>query len=535
MLRVGLATLAVGALLALPIAAAHASDAPAASPAAVSPAASPMPGAPVSGGTPAPTATPNSPAAATPASGSPAAASPAAKAPTLKQAAAQTATAPSAPVAPPITVNLDQASVQPGETLTGTVDGLDATLPAQATLTRTYPAKPSVTLDCTLSPQTTTPPPAGQKLSCVLPNNQAQGTYDVVVSQNDANGKPRTGASGTVYVVKTSSYDPRISGPTLPIAPGTSTSIKGAGFVPGGDITVSTGSFLLPGGTATADAQGNFDFALTSSPFTNEGQYIVNVTDTLTGVSAQLSIYVLRANAVLNSTINTGTKGGYTTEISGNGFSAGKYTLDLTLYTSDGTTVVSQLAQNVSVNNATLASTSVKIPASTPAGLYQIAATSGSARLAATWIAVFPEPTVTAPIAPATPVIPIIPVTPLPTDPAVKAPEPAPVPLVHQIIGAPNTDPFAQLGKNPLPDLNSSTTTPTGGLVGKDPTPVTPGATPDSSPAPTTQNAPVAAAPSQASNTSEFLWWLLILVALIAIVAGLAGGYFLAAANRSAR
>ncbi|MFH5880274.1 hypothetical protein [Arthrobacter sp. NA-172] len=55
----------------------------------------------------------------------------------------------------------------------------------------------------------------------------------------------------------------------------------------------------------------------------------------------------------------------------------------------------------------------------------------------------------------------------LPTDPTVKGPAPAPVPLIHQIIAAPATDPFAGLANSQVPDLNSSSTNAAnGGLLG---------------------------------------------------------------------
>lgn len=253
----------------------------------------------------------------------------------------------------------------------------------------------------------------------------------------------------------------------------------------------------------------------------------------LRGDDDKFCVYVLRANATLTSTVSTGVAGGYSTTISGAGFSAGSYALDLTLYNSDGTTVVSQLAQSVAVQNGALASTSVTIPATTPPGLYQVAATSGDARLAATWIAVFPKPTVPAPVTPAAPVVAIVPVAPLPTDPTVKAPAPAPVPLVHQIIAAPATDPFAQLANTQVPDLNSSSTNAAnGGLLGKDPTPTALGQASGSPSSPATQDAPAAAASTQVSTTSDFPWWILVLVALIAVAIGLAGGYGIAAAGR---
>ncbi|MFH5877752.1 hypothetical protein [Arthrobacter sp. NA-172] len=476
----------------------------------------PMATAPASGNPPTPAAGLPSPAP------SPSASSASAQPPRQPVSAA------SASPAPPITVTVGQVSAQPGGTFTGTVDGLDALLPAQATLTRTFPASPTVTTDCVLNAQAT-----NRALSCALPGNQAQGAYEVSVTQAGTGGKTRTGTSSAVYVVQSGAYDPRVTGPGLPIAPGAAASIKGTGFVPGGTVSLSTGSVMLPGGTATADPSGNFDFALTPSPFTTQGQYFVNVVDDITGVSAQLSVYVLRPNAALSSTVSTGVAGGYSTTISGAGFSAGSYALDLTLYNSDGTTVVSQLAQQVAVQNGALVSTPVAIPAITPPGLYQVAATSGDARLAATWIAVFPKPTVLAPVTPAAPVVAIVPVAPLPTDPTVKAPAPAPVPLIHQIIAVPATDPFAGLANSQVPDLNSSSTNAAnGGLLGKDPTPTALGQTSGSPGSPAAQDAPAAAASTQVSTTSDFPWWLLVLVALIAVAIGLAGGYGIAATGR---
>lgn len=502
-----MATLAAGSLLALPVAASQAAGPTAAVVGATTPAVS----APASGTTPAPTPSPSA------SSGQ-------------AQPSRPPISAASAPLTPstPVTVTLDQVSAQPGGAFTGKVEGLDPLLPAQATLARTFPASPPVTTNCVLTVQAT-----NQSLSCALPGNLAQGAYEVTVTQAAAGGKTRSGTSGTVFVVQTGVYAPSVTGPNLPISPGAASSIKGTGFVPGGTVSLSTGSVLLPGGTATVGAGGNFDFALTPSPFTPQGQYFVNVVDDLTGVSAQLSVYVLRANATLSSTVSTGVAGGYSTAISGVGFSAGSYALDLTLYNSDGTSVVSQLAQSVAVENGALASTSVTIPASTPPGLYQVAATSGEARLAATWIAVFPKPTVLAPVTPAAPVVAIVPVAPLPTDPAVKAPAPAPVPLVHQIIAAPTTDPFARLANTQVPDLNaSSTNSPNGGLLGKDPTPTAVGQASGTPSSPATQEAPAAAASTQVSATSDFPWWIMILVALIAVAIGLAGGYGIAAAGR---
>ncbi|MBT2533901.1 hypothetical protein J7E83_17575 [Arthrobacter sp. ISL-48] len=454
---------------------------------------------------------------------------------TAQPSRSQTQTQTPPAVSGPITVTVDQVSAQPGGTFTGSVMGLDPLFPAQATLTRTYPSRPAVTSTCVLTPQ-----PANQDLSCALPGDQAQGAYDVVVAQADAGGKTRTGTSTTVYVVQTPVYDPHVTGPNLPIAPGTSASIKGTAFVPGGTVTLTTSSLLLPGGTATVDAGGNFDFVLTPSPFTPEAQYVVNVVDDTTGVNAQLSVYVLRANASLASTVNTGVVGGYNTTISGTGFAAGSYALDLTLYNSDGTTIVTQLAKNVAVKDGALASTSVTIPANTPAGLYQVAATSGQARLAATWIAVFPEPTVVTPDKPGlpvvTPVVPIVPVAPLPSDPTVQAPAPAPVPLIHQIIAAPTTDPFTRLLTDKVPDLNSSTpNAANSGLLSQDPTPEVFGQTPGSQTTPTTPEGPTAAATTQVSATSDFPWWVLILVGVLAAGLGLGGGYGIAATGRKRR
>jgi hypothetical protein len=513
-LRIGLAALAVSSLAGLPVVASQAATS-----ATVTGTSTPSPSSSASGNLPAnttltPTTVPSTPATAT----------------SLAQPSPSQTPTPQAPFGP-ITVTVDQVSAQPGGTFTGSVKGLDPLLPAQATLNRTYPSSPTITSDCVLTPQ-----PANQVLSCALPGNQAQGAYDVVVIQADAGGKTRTGTSTTVYVVRTAVYDPHVAGPNLPIAPGTAASIKGTGFVPGGTVTLSTSSLLLPGGTASVDAGGNFDFALTSSPFAPEGQYVVNVVDDTTGVSAQLSVYVLRANASLSSTVSTGVEGGYTTTISGTGFSAGSYKLDLTLYNSDGTAVVSQLAQNVAVEGGALASTSVSIPANTPAGLYQIAATSGDARLAATWIAVFPKPTVLTPVTPVAPVAAILPVVPLPTDPTVKAPAPAPVPLIHQIVAAPTTDPFARLANTQVPDLNSSSTNAAdGGLLGKDPAPTALGQASGPPASPATQDARAAATSTQVSATSDFPWWLLVLVALIAVAIGLGGGYGMAVAGRKRR
>lgn len=514
-LRIGLAALTVSGLFGLPVVASQA-----ATTATVVATPAPSASAPASGNLPAttPSAVPSAPATATP----PAPPSP---------SQLPTPPAPSGP----ITVNVDQTSAQPGGTFTGTVQGLDPLLPAQATLHRTYAANPAITSSCALTPQ-----PAHQVLTCALPGNQPQGAYEIVVTQTDAGGKTRTGASSPVYVVQTAVYDPRVTGPNLPIAPGTPANIKGSGFVPGGTVSLTTGSVLLPGGTATVDGGGNFDFVLTPSPFTPEGQYLANVVDDTTGVSAQLSVYVLRANASLSSTVRTGVVGGYTTTISGTGFSAGSYALDLTLYNSDGTSIVAQLAQNVAVKDGALASTSVTIPASTPAGLYQVAATSGQARLAATWIAVFPKPSVVTPDTPVlpvvTPMIPIVPVVPLPSDPTVKAPAPAPVPLTHQIIAAPTADLFARPVKDRVPDLNSSTPNASnGGLLSQDPTPELFGETPRSQTSPAPQDGPAAADSTHVSATSDFPWWLLILVALIAVAIGLAGGYGIAAAGRRRR
>lgn len=514
-LRIGLAALTVSSLLSLPVVASQAVTT-----ATVVATPTPSPSAPAGGNLPAtaPSTVSSAPAAATP----PAQPSP---------------SQPPTPPAPsgPVTVTVNQASTQPGGTFTGSVQGLDPLLPAQATLTRTYPVSPAITSNCVLAPQ-----PANQVLSCALPGNQAPGAYEVVVTQTDAGGTTRTGTSTTVYVAKTADYDPHVTGPNLPIAPGTAASIKGTGFVPGGTVSLTTGSLLLPGGTATADAGGSFDFALTSSPFTPEGQYLVNVVDDTTGVSAQLSVYVLRANASLSSTVSTGVVGGYTTTISGTGFSAGSYELDLTLYNSDGTNIVAQLAEDVAIMDGTLASTSVTIPANTPAGLYQIAATSGQARLAATWIAVFPKPNVVAPDEPVlpvvTPVVPIVPVVPLPTDPTVEAPAPAPVPLTHKIIAAPTTDPFTRLLTNSVPDLNSSIpNAANGGLLSQDPTPELSAENPGPEISTAPQDGPAEANSSQVSATSDFPWWVLILVGVIAAGLGLGGGYGLAAAGRRRR
>ncbi len=412
------------------------------------------------------------------------------------------------------------------------MQGLDPVLPAQATLHRTYAANPAITSSCALTPQ-----PAHQVLTCALPGNQPQGAYEIVVTQTDAGGKTRTGVSAPVYVVQTAVYDPRVTGPNLPIAPGTPANIKGSGFVPGGTISLTTSSVLLPGGTATADAGGNFDYALMSSPFTPEGQYLVSIVDDTTGVSAQLSVYVLRANASLSSTVSTGVVGGYTTTISGTGFSAGSYELDLTLYSSDGINIIAQLAQNVAVKDGALAGTAVTIPANTPAGLYQVAATSGQARLAATWIAVFPKPSVVTPDEPVlpvvTPVVPIVPVAPLPTDPTAKAPDPAPVPLTHKIIAAPTTDPFTRLLTNRLPDLNSATpNAATGGLLSQDPSLEANGQDGGSQISQSPLDGATAEESTQASAPSDFPWWLLILVAVIAAGLGLGGGYGMAATGR---
>ena len=234
-------------------------------------------------------------------------------------------------------------------------------------------------------------------------------------------------------------------------------------------------------------------------------------------------------------TVSTGVVGGYATTISGTAFAAGSYALDLTLYNSDGTSIVAQLAQKVAVKDGALAGTSVTIPANTPAGLYQVAATSGQARLAATWIAVFPKPTVVTPETPVLPVVPIVPVVPLPSDPTVQAPAPAPVPLIHKIIAAPTTDPFTRLLTNKVPDLNSSAPKATnGGLLSQDPTPDALGQT-GSQTIQAQPDGPVAAAPTQVSATSDFPWWILIVVGVLAAGLGLGGGYGMAAAGRKRR
>lgn len=518
-LRMGLAALTVCSLFGLPVVASQA-----ATTVNVVPTPVPSASAPVSGNLPAttPSTAPSGPAT-----------------PPTQPSPSQ----PPTPPAPsgPITVSVDQASAQPGGTFSGAVQGLDPLLPAQATLHRTYPENPPITSSCTLTPQ-----PAHQLLSCSLPGNQPQGAYEIVVTQTDSGGKTRTGASSPVYIVQSAVYDPRVTGPSLPIAPGTPANIKGSGFVPGGTVSLTTGSVLLNGGTATVDAGGNFDFAVMSSPFTREGQYLVSIVDNTTGVSAQLSVYVLRANASLSSTVSTGVVGGYTTTISGTGFSAGSYELDLTLYSSDGLNIVANLAQDVPVRDGALTGTEVTIPVNTPAGLYQVAATSGQARLAATWIAVFPKPSVitpdkptppvVAPVVPIVPVVPIIPVAPLPNDPKVEAPAPAPVPLTHKIVAAPTTDPFSRLLTNRVPDLNSSTpNAATGGLLSQDPIPEVSGEAEESQITPAAPDGATAADSSQASATSGFPWWVLIVVGVLAAGVGLGGGYGMAAAGRKRR
>lgn len=408
-------------------------------------------------------------------------------------------------------------------------------LPAQATLNRTYPAAPAISSSCVLTLQ-----PAKSALACAVPANQAQGAYQVIVTQADAVGSSREGTSSTVNVVQTANYNPHVTGPNLPIGPGKTDSIKGTGFIPGGTVSLSTNSPLLPGGAATVDANGNFDFALTPKRFAPEGPYIVNVIDDTTGVSAQLQVYVLQAHASLSASVNSGVVGGYTTTINGAGFASGSYTLDLALYSSDGTTVVAELAHGVAVNDGALASTSVTIPDTTPAGMYQVAAISGQAQVAATWIAVFPKPTVITPETPVlpviTPVIPIVPVAPLPSDPAGQASAPAPVPLIHRVIAAPTTDPFMQVLKDKVPDLNSSTPhAAKDGFLSQDPTLEAIEQDQGSQVTPSPQDGATVVDSSHASETSDFPWWLLILVAIIAAGLGLGGGYGIASNSRRRR
>lgn len=577
-IRGSLAVLAIGSLVAFPAIAAQATDAPAAPAAIQAPTAvgQPAPGQPVglqspllsvaASETPAEPGTAGSATRGTTPSGKAAAPAPnkaAPSAPASTPAAPNTAApesagatpansatspapvkpTPAAAAAAAVKVSSDKPAVAVGKTLTGAIQGLTVDQVATVALvsTDTSPSKPA-DLACTVTPATS----GAQKktIRCDVPQSQPKGVYQLKASYKDSAGADLIATSEDVQVYL---YDPQISGPTLPVSPGTNTTIKGSGYQPESTVQVSSSSFLITGGEATVDKDGNFTFTLKLSPFTPEGRYTVTVTDPATRDKQQLSVYVLRGNATLQVTQNSGVQGGFSTDVSGDGFSTSDtaYSVDLKLYDASGSSVLATLATGVQVSQSKLPSTKVQVPGKVGPGLYQVSAVAkdsneNDVRLAATWIAVFPtkEVIVTPPTVITQPPVIVTPpktetpnfIAPLIT-PA-PAPAPAPVsvlpPLAHQLGGTGvvnsfgiNTDSTTR-----IPDLNSSTPSPKpdgGGSLSKDPTP-----TPSkSSPASPQADAPVT---SQAQSSQDI--WPLILVGIIAIVLGLILGYFIALAGR---
>ncbi|NYE95017.1 hypothetical protein FHU41_001238 [Psychromicrobium silvestre] len=485
--------------------------------------------------TPSPTISQQTPAA-------PLAATPTAKAPLAAKAPQQSAT-PQALTSSTITVTLSKNTTKPGQTVVGTVGGLTATDPATVTLVAQQTAGPQPS-DFVCDP---IPAGAAPNINCVLPVDQPEGTYHVVVTQPDALGVPQSGSSEDLYVLNVDTYNPQIAAPSLPIVPGSTGTLTGTGYSPGSQVKISTDAVRIPGGTATIDASGNFSFTLQPGPFTQEGAHTVTVVDQTTGVTREATIYVLRASGNLQLSVNTGVEGGYSTNVTGDSFSDGSYQVDLKLYSSDGATVVADLASGVQISNNAFSATPVSVPATAAEGLYQVSATttdpdSGQViRLAATWLAVFPKTKtvaappqiiekpvyVTVPAAPAPAPLPIAPVI------KVQAAAPAPLPaLIHQATTTLSDDPFglkADAAAKQLPNLNSSSPTvkPGAGSVSADPTPQKPSPE-QSGGSSTAQGAPLSG--TQIVQSSQDIWPL-IWVGLIFILIGLILGYIIALAG----
>lgn len=545
-IRGSLAALVIGGLVALPAVTAQATEAPVDKAPATSHQPSvgtdqPAPGQPVTPETATPAASPETVHTASQEkvqAETPADQQPSAPATPTPASDPRPSAAPESPIAEATTVKVsaDKAAIAAGKTLTGAIEGLGADQHVTASLVSTDNSadKPDDLL-CTVAPGA-----LRQTISCDIPKDQAPGTYRLTATYQDADEQSVTTSSDDIQVYL---YDPRISGPNLPVSPGTSISIKGSGYQPGSTLQIAT-TFYLTGGQAAVDQDGNFTFELKVSPFAPEGEYPVTVTDPATGIQQQLTVYVRKGNATLQVEQDSG-QAGFSTTVSGSGFSDNDtpYPVDLKIYDADGTSVLAVLASGVEISNGVLPGTLVQIPASATPGLYQISAVANAEssqtsdlRLAATWIAVFPpkETIVTPPVIVTPPPVVIItppvttPTTTQPTQilPPSPAPAPALPPLAHQLGAIGISNPFSAVAYrlNRIPDLNSSTPSPnpqSGGSISADPTPEG-----NSSATPQEETAAI----NQAQSSQEI--WPMVLVGLIAIVLGLALGYFLALAGR---
>lgn len=424
----------------------------------------------------------------------------------------------------PLAITPDRTLVSPGKALSGNVDGLVPDEDATVVLEATFDGGPAA-LPCnvTVREDNTT-----GTFECEVPGSQAEGSYRLALSQKDAEGNPRSANSADIYVLEANKYDPQISGPTLPVAPGTAPALKGSGYRPGGTVTVeSSNSFFIPGGVADVDKQGDFGVSLRTSSFTPEGQYSITVTDDITGVKRELSFYVLRATPTLGVTRNTGIQGEFSTSVQGEGFADGSYDGALKLYAADGTTEVATLAERVTINGTKLPETAVTIPAWIGQGLYQLAVVVPEGRLAASWIAVFPKPAAdVTPTAPAPPVIvpPSVVVPPVAKGPVKEEPE---LPFLHQAGTVQDHNPFVPAAARQATDLNASSPllgADGSGTVAQDPTP-------QAEAADTTEPQAPEAAPVVQVKTSQEAWPL-VLVGLISIIIGLAAGFLISRAQR---
>lgn len=447
-------------------------------------------------------------------------------------AAASTETPAPAP-ASTLTISSDKSLVNPGKKLTGKIDGLVAGPAARVTLVATHVAGTSPEdLSCTVSATD-----AAGTFECTVPESQPEGTYRLVLNQKDAAGDERSASTEDVYILAANKYAPQITGPGLPIGPGTNPALMGTGYRPGGTVTVaSSNGFFIPGGVADIDDKGNFGVSLRTSSFTPEGQYGITVTDDITGVKREISLYVLRATPTLTIADNTGIQGDYSTDVDGLGFAEGRYDGDLKLYAADGTTVVATLATGVAIADTKLTKTVVTIPAAIGQGLYQLAivvpghAETQEVRLAANWIAVFPLQNAVVPPAQGGTGGSVPPVM---EPPAVVVPpvaETPVLPLLHQSGDARNRDPFAlaSASERQAPDLNATSPSLKAdgtGNVSVDPTPKAQSAVPS-----LPQPGPDAAQVVQVKETQEV--WPFVVVGLIAIMVGLAAGYMISRAQR---
>lgn len=466
------------------------------------------------------TAAPTAPATSPAPSGGPA------PAPAPSHTPTPTAPSTPAPVPVPIAVAAGQTSVKPGSTVTGSVTGLD---PAQqATVTLVGVPAPEGTppaLPCPVIPAGT-----GPSFSCPVPAGAQEGTYLIRVSQTTSQGVTVTADSTQFYIVNADPYDPRVTGPGLPAGQGTIAVFNGTGYRPGATVEITTDSPDLTGAPATIDAQGHFSFPLPVGPFAAPAQHTITVTDPLTGQVNTASVYVLAATPALGLTVVTGPEGGYATAISGSGFAPGDYTVDLVLYSSDGSTAIGTLLPGVAVTGSTLGQTTLTIPAATKPGLYQVAAMHGGTRLAAVSVAVFPGQKIV-PVTPATPLLPVAATVVVP--PLASPVQAAPAPVLAAVLPFMHQTTLAQAGVPSLlsnasarvADLNASgPSLNAGGSLGltKDPSPMV---TAPSS-------APLAAASPASQVQSDKDSWALVLVGAIATVFGLLTGYIIAAAGR---